>query len=131
MESGWPRSTRYVILSSLNWVAFLAAVAFLTWAGPRLQLPVYATAAIILLVGASVALQFAAAYRLVAVQDEFVRGITVKRGIAAAGVTLTLAVVWGLAQQFLPVPHLPMWVVYPLFWGAFGMVTPFIRTSRA
>ena len=131
MEGGWPRSVRYVVLSSLNWVAFLAAVAFLTWAGPHLRLPAYATGAIILLIGASVALQFVAAYRLVAVQDEFVRGITVKRGIAAAGLTLTLAVAWGLAQQFLPVPHVPMWVVYPLFWGAFGMVTPFIRSSLA
>ena len=131
MDDASPWSTRYVIASSVNWIAFIAGVAFLTWAAPSLHLPDWAVAALILVIAASVALQFVAAYRLVAAQDEFIRGITVKRGIAAAGLTISLAVLWGLAQQFLAVPRLPMWLVYPLFWGAFGMVTPFIRTSRA
>jgi hypothetical protein len=118
-------------MSSANWLMFLAAVAFLTWGTAGETLPDGAVVAILIVVGLSVALQFAAAYRLVATQDEFVRGITAKRVIAAAGLTITVAVLWGLAQQFLDVPDVPMWVIYPFFWGAFGMVTPFVRDTHA
>ena len=129
MDVGWPRSTRYVILSSANWLMFLAAVAFLTWGTESERLPDAAVVAVLAIVGLSVVAQFVAAYRLVAAQDEFVRGITAKRVIAAAGLTITAAVLCGLAQQFLGAPRVPMWVIYPFFWGAFGLVTPFIRDS--
>src|SRR4051812_2484013 len=126
MDDGWPRSLPYVIWSSANWLMFLAALAFLTWGG-RGMAPA-AVWAVILFVALTVAGQFLAAYRLVAAQDEYVRGITAKRAIAAAGATIGAAVFWGLAEQFLPVPRVPMWVVYPLFWAVFGIVTPLIRT---
>ena len=131
MDARWPRSRTYVIWSSLNWLMFLAAVGFLSWGNRGGWLPEWAIWAIAVVAAASVVGQFAAAYRLVCAQDEFVRGITAKRAIAAAGVTITAAVLWGLVQQFLAVRTVPLWVVYPLFWGAFGLVTPFIRTSRA
>ena len=131
MDTDWPHSRSYVIWSSLNWLMFLAAVLFLTWGTSGGWLPEAAIWAIAILAAASVVGQFAAAYKLVSVQDEFVRGITTKRVIAAAGVTIAAAVLWGLAQQFLSVRTVPLWIVYPLFWGAFGLVTPFIRTSRA
>jgi len=131
MEVAWPQSARYAILSSANWLVFLAAVAFLTWGGGDGGLAPAATLAIICVVVASVVGQFAAAYRLVTAQDEFVRGITAKRAIAAAGLTVSVAVLWGLGMQFLGWRAVPMWVVYPFFWGAFGMVTPFIRDSHA
>ena len=131
MDDGWPRSRTYVILSSANWLAFLAMVAFLTWGGDDGRLPAFVLWSIVLVASATVGAQFFAAYRLVAAQDEYIRGITAKRGIAAGGVTITAAVLWGLAQQFLAVPQVPMWTVYPLFWGAFGIVTPFIRSSHA
>lgn len=129
MDAAWPKSPRYTILSAANWIGFLAAVAFLTWGTRGDRLPEAAVAGVILLLAISVAVQFVAAYRLVARQDEFVRGITAKRVIAATGVTITAAVLWGLAQQFLALPEAPLWIVYPFFWGAFGMVTPFIRDS--
>jgi hypothetical protein len=129
MDDGWQPSRSYVIWSSANWVGFIAAVAFLTWGSARLA--DHVVWAIVLVVAGTVGAQFFAAYRLVAEQDEFIRGITAKRGIAAAGVTITVAVLWGLMEQFLGVPEVPMWVVYPFFWGAFGIVTPFIRSSHA
>ncbi len=131
MGDGWPRDRTYVIWSSLNWLMFLGAIAFLTWGSGAGWLPEWAIWAIAVVAAASVVGQFAAAYRLVSVQDEFVRGITAKRVIAATGLTITAAVLWGLVQQFLTVPTVPLWVAYPFFWGAFGLVTPFIRTSRA
>jgi len=120
-----------VIWSSLNWLMFLAAVGFLTWGSRDARLPDDVVWAIVLFVAGTVAFQFVAAYRLIAEQDEFIRGLTAKRGIAAAGVTITVAVFWGLGQQFLELPPVPMWVLYPFFWGAFGMVTPFIRDTHA
>ncbi len=126
----WPKDRAYVILSSLNWLLFLAGVSVLTWIEAR-GAPAYQLWALAVLLAGTVAAQFAAAYRLIAEQDEFVRGITMKRGIAAAGLTLCVAVFWGLAEQFVGVPQVPMWVLYPFFWGAFGIVTPFIRSSHA
>lgn len=129
MDDAWPRSRSYVIWSSANWLAFIAAVAFLTWGTANARLPGYVVWAIVLVAAGSVAAQFVAAYRLVAGQDEYIRGITAKRVIAAAGATMSVAVLWGLAEQFLAVPEVPIWVVYPLFWGTFGIVTPFVRSS--
>lgn len=131
MDVPWPRSRTYLIGSILNWTAFLAVVAFLSWreAAPWMDDPLILV--LIAVLAASVAGQFLAAYRLIAAQDEFVRAITAKRVIAAAGVTMTAAVLYGLASQFLGAPRVPMWVVYPFFWGAIGMVTPFVQDSRA
>ena len=129
MTDGWP-TRNYAIGSVLNWLMFLAVVAILVWGESTGGLPDLAQWSLVLLLAASVAAQFIVAYRSVATQDEFVRGIAFKRGIAAAGLTITIAVLWGLAEQFLGAPRVPMWLVYPLFWGATGIVTPFIRTSR-
>lgn len=131
MDPAWPESRTYVILSSLNWIAFLGAVLLLTWGTGAGWFPLAAVLAVVTLAALSVVGQFVAAYRLIAAQDEFVRGLTAKRALAAAGVTLAAAVFWGLAEQFLAAPNVPMWCLYPLFWGAFGLVTPFVQTSRA
>jgi hypothetical protein len=130
MDDAWPQSRTYVILSSLNWLLFLGGVFLLTWIEAR-GAPDYQLWALVLLLAGTVAAQFVAGYRLVAEQDEFIRGITIKRGIAAAGLTLCVAVFWGLAEQFLGVPQVPTWVLYPFFWGSFGIVTPLIRSSHA
>ncbi|HEX8526782.1 hypothetical protein [Allosphingosinicella sp.] len=130
MGDGWPSSRPYVIASVANWLAFLAAIFLLSWATAGDRLPVGALWAIAIVLAGSVAGQFYAAYRLIARQDEYIRAITVKRMIAATGLTITAAVFWGTAEQFLGVRNLPMWLVYPFFWGAFGMVTPLIRDTR-
>jgi hypothetical protein len=125
----WPSSRGYAVGAVLNWLFFLGTVALLTWGHDRF--PPWLQAALVGLLTLSVAAQFLVAYRSVAREDEFVRALTFKCGIAAIGVTLTVAVAWGLGQQFLNFPVVPMWVVYPFFWGAFGLVSPFIRSSRA
>lgn len=130
MEDGWP-TARYMIGSVLNWLMFLTVVALMWWGEVTGRLPDLVQWPLVLLLGTSVAVQFIVAYRSVAAQDEFVRALTFKRGIAAAGLTLTAAVLWGLAEQFLDAPKVPMWFIYPFFSGATGIVTPIIRTSRA
>jgi len=130
MSEDWPSSRRYIIGSVLNWAMFLAVIALLSWGDATGKLPEGAQWLLVLLLTASVVAQFVVAYRSIAAEDEFVRALTFKCGIAAAGVTISGAVLWGLAEQFLAAPKVPMWVVYPFFWGAFGMVSPFIRSSR-
>lgn len=130
MDVGWPRSFPYVIGTIANWALFLLAVGLLAWGSGDGRWPAPALWAVAAIVVASVATQFVAAYRLIARQDEFVRAITAKRAIAAIGLTLTAAVLWGLAQQFLGAPIAPLWVVYPAFWGLFGLVSPLIGDTR-
>ena len=130
MDDGWPTSLRYRLGTAANWLLFLLGVWLLARGGRPGGLPAAVSWAIVLLLTLSVAVQMVAAYRLIARQDEYIRAITAKRMIAAGGVTLTAAVFAGLAGQFLGLPPLPMWLAYPFFWGAFGMVTPLIGSSR-
>lgn len=62
--------------------------------------------------------------------DEFVSAIFAKRFIYAVGIALSIAAAWGFAESYADAPHVPAWMVYPLVWAAFGLVTPFVRTSR-
>ena len=108
MDVAWPSYRPYLFQTLFLWAFFLASLVALSWGGGG-RWPAAAMWALALAVAASVALQFALAYRLIARQDEFVRAITAKRMIAAAGLTITLAVLAGLAEQFLGLRHLPMW----------------------
>ncbi|HEY1050149.1 MAG TPA: hypothetical protein VGE39_10355 [Prosthecobacter sp.] len=62
--------------------------------------------------------------------DEFIRGLMARRFIAASGIAMALACAWGFMESYAKVWHAPGWFVYPLFWLAYGMVSPFIRTSN-
>ncbi len=127
---GLPWSRRYTIASVLNWVGFLAGVALLSRADRNDALPPALVALIVIVMTLSVALQFVVAFQAIARADEFVRAITLKGIVAASGITMVAAVAAGLGEQFLGLPAVPLWLVYPLFWGVFGAVSPFIRDSR-
>lgn len=129
MDDGWPRSRPYILGTAVAWVVFLFTVWLLSWASGPGGWPKSVLWLIATVLTASVAVQFLAAYRLIAAQDEYVRGITGKRMLIAAGLTITVAVFCGIAEQFLGARNLPMWLVYPLFWGTFGIVSQFVRTS--
>jgi len=62
--------------------------------------------------------------------DEFVRAVAAKQFILAAGLAMALATFWGFAEMFANAPHLPGWLIYAAFWGLYGLVSPFIRTSN-
>ena len=129
MNPTWPTNWRYTLSAIASWILFLACV--LTVAiGRSLGWPLAALIALALVPALTVALQFRAAYRLIATQDEFVRALTLKRMVVAAAAAITLVTAWSVVE-FAGLPHLPAWVIYPLFWGLFGMVTPLIRDTRA
>lgn len=126
----WPRHTGYIFTSVTLWAAFLVCLPALPWAAHTGQgsAVLWMLAAI---PGLTVVIQFWLAYRLIARQDEFARGLTAKRMMAAAGLTIALVCSWSVAEPFVSAPHVPMWLAYPLFWSLFGAVTPLIRDSRA
>ena len=129
MNPSWPTNWRYVFGAIGAWALFLASVVGVA-IGKNASWPLAALMVLAVVPAITVALQFRAAYRLISAQDEFVRALTVKRMVVAAGASITLATAWSV-MELAGLPHLPAWLIYPLFWGVFGMVTPMIRDTRA
>lgn len=86
--------------------------------------------ALALVVAAPVAGQMWATMALMHDADEFVRRLTANRFIMAAGLAMTLFSGWGFMESYAHAPHVPGWMIYPLFWACFGVTAPFIRSSR-
>ncbi|WP_443750713.1 hypothetical protein [Asticcacaulis solisilvae] len=125
----WPKSATYTTTALLMWAGFLACIYALEgarshgWSQP-------AIIALSLVPALIVIVQFLLAYRLIARQDEFTRALTAKRILAASGLAIALVVAASVTQAYAGLPAFPLWLVYPVFWGLFGMVTPVIRDSR-
>ena len=83
-----------------------------------------------LVVAAPVAGQMWATLALMNDSDEYIRRLTANRFVAAAGAAITLFSAWGFMESYADAPHVPGWIIYPLFWACFGAVTPFVRSSR-
>jgi hypothetical protein len=83
-----------------------------------------------LAVAAPVAGQIWATLALMADSDEFVRALTAKRFVIASGLAMALFCAWGFMESYGDAPHAPGWLIYPLFWSLFGLVSPFVRSSR-
>ena len=83
-----------------------------------------------LTVSAPVIGQIWATLSLMRDSDEFVRAVTAKQFILAAGAAMAIASVWGFGESYADAYHLPAWIIYPLFWGCFGVIAPFVRTSN-
>lgn len=83
-----------------------------------------------LVVAAPVAGQIWATLALMSESDEFMRALMAKRFIVASGLAMAVACAWGFMESYGDAPHVPAWMIYPLFWALFGVVSPFIRTSR-
>jgi hypothetical protein len=82
-------------------------------------------------VAAPIAGQIWATLALMRESDEYVASLLARRFIVAAGIAMALFSAWGFAESYADAPHAPGWLVYALFWAAFGLVTPFVRTTRA
>lgn len=83
-----------------------------------------------LTVSAPVVGQIWATLSLMRDSDEFVRAVTAKQFILAAGAAMAIASVWGFGESYADAYHLPAWLIYPLFWACFGVIAPFVRTSN-
>lgn len=72
----------------------------------------------------------AALVKLMERSDEFMRAVLAKRFIVASGLVYCLCTGWGFLELYAGAPDFPLFLVFPAFWGALGVVTPFIRSSR-
>ena len=81
-------------------------------------------------VSAPVIGQLWATLSLIRESDEFVRAVTAKQFIIASGMAMALATLWGFGESYADAYHVPAWMIYPLFWACFGLVAPFVRSSR-
>ncbi len=125
-----PAHKRYVIRTNLFMAGYIAVnVAAITGAFD----PIVGSRAGILLglaVAAPIAGQLWATLALMNESDEFVRALNAKRFIIASGLAMALFSAWGFAESYGDAPHAPGWLIYPLFWGLFGLVSPFLKSSR-
>lgn len=83
-----------------------------------------------LAVAAPIVGQIWATLALMRDSDEFVRALIAKRFILASGVAMALFSAWGFLESYAHAQHVPGWVIYPLFWACFGVISPFVRTTR-
>ncbi|HWU81305.1 MAG TPA: hypothetical protein VN158_14720 [Caulobacter sp.] len=59
--------------------------------------------------------------------DEFLRTVLVQSMLWGIGVTLALCTAWGFLENVGVIPHFPLYLVFAVFCGAFGLAQPFVR----
>ncbi len=128
LNPGWPWNRGYAFAAITPWLIFLAAICVVQW-GMEQRWPTWTLRILSALPAISVAITCRLAWRLIAAQDEFLRALTVKRMIAAAGTTITLVILCSVAAAVHLLPYFPAWIIWPLFWGLFGVMAPLIRTT--
>lgn len=61
--------------------------------------------------------------------DEYVRSVLTKRFVIATGLTLFLCAAWGFIEENAGAHHFSLYLVYPLFWGMFGLASAVLRKA--
>lgn len=87
--------------------------------------------AIALGAAAMIAVQMWATLALMRDSDEFLRGLMARRFIVAAGLAMSLFSAWGFCEAYAGAPHVPGFMVYPLFWACWGPASLLVRNTRA
>jgi hypothetical protein len=60
-------------------------------------------------------------------KDEFIRNLQVQSMLWGIGGTLAVTTVWGFLEDFVHVPHMDLFLAFPIFWFIVGVSTPIIR----
>jgi hypothetical protein len=107
MRRFWPATAAYVV-----------AIGLATWLIPDGAHASPLTVGIALLPGLGVvAMIWAMARLLIELDDEYLKLLEVRKALAATGVVLAVASVWGLLELYTDVPKLPVFFVFPLWCG--------------
>lgn len=129
-KSTSPAHRRYVVRTVAFMSGYVAInVAAIFGAFDDIASPVAAWG-LALAVSAPVIGQIWATLSLMRESDEFVRAVVAKQFILASGLAMALASVWGFGESYAAAPHIPAWMIYPLFWGCFGLIAPFVKSSN-
>ena len=130
-KNGTPAHRRYVIRTMAFMIPYMAiCIAMMTTDAFDEVIGRPAGWVLAAAVSAPVIGQIWATLALMRESDEFVRAVTAKQFILAAGIAMAIASVWGFGESYADAYHLPGWIIYPLFWACFGLVAPFVRSSR-
>lgn len=57
-------------------------------------------------------------------KDEVVRAVFVESLLWGIGATLAATTTWGFLENFTHVPHLDLYMVFPIFWVCVGLFSP-------
>ena len=120
---------RYTFWTIACWTLFLALTA-LASAIDRYEIAPLAATALSAMIAVPIAVHAWATFSLINGADEFVRVLTMKRFVAAWGISTTLYCAWGFSEHFAAAPPAPAWTIYPLFWVAFAVASTVIRSTR-
>ena len=124
-----PAHRRYVIRTSMFMAGYaLLSVAAMMGAFDDVSGP--GAWGLGLVAAAPLAGQMWATLALIRDSDEFVRALTARRFIVASGLSMALFCAWGFVESYAEAPHAPGWLIFPLFWMMFGLVSPFVRSTR-
>ena len=98
--------------------AYVAAIGLATWLIPDGAHASPLTVSIALLPGLGViAMIWAMARLLIELDDEYLKVLEVRKALAATGVVLAVASVWGILELYTDVPPLPVFFIFPLWCG--------------
>lgn len=64
---------------------------------------------------------------LVEEADEFLRTVLVQSLLWGMGVTMAFCTAWGFLENVGALPHFPLYLIFPVFCGAFGLAQPFVK----
>lgn len=113
----FPAMTGYVVVL----FASLAIIRAYHPEGPLLWLLGVAPA--IPLIGVIVAM----ALYLMEETDEFLRTVLVQSLLWGIGATMAFCTAWGFLENVGVVPRFPLYLIFPVFCGAFGLAQPFVK----
>ena len=130
-KDGTPAHRRYIIRTMAFSVPYVAiCISMMTTDAFDQVMGTPAAWVLAAVLSAPVIGQIWATLALMRESDEFVRGVTAKQFILAAGLAMAVATFWGFGESFAGAPHMQTWLIVPLFWATYGAVSPFIKTSR-
>lgn len=114
-----------VVLMSLYAAVHIAAIF-----GVYERLNIIGNWTVALLSGALIGAQIWTVLKLVESSDEYVRAFLVRRLGIAAAVSIALFSTWGFGETYANAPHLPGFMVFPLFWVCFSLSFPLLDWLR-
>ncbi len=99
-------------------VLYALGIVLATWLIPDDAGATPLTVGIALLPGLGMVLMIWAIGRLlIELDDEYLKMLEVRKALAATGVVLIVSSVWGILEVYTNVPHLPLFLMFPIWCG--------------
>lgn len=80
-----------------------------------------------LAVAVPIAAQLRASLLWIQAADEYQRAQAIRSVVIACGLLLMLCSIWGFGESYAAAPHVPAWLVVPLFWLVWALVSCTMR----